>query len=564
MARFLTYKDVTSIDSSDADLDFNCRVKDFNHPKYMVLDGKLVDKYNFQPVIGKFDFSSKHPDTRGMILKEKIDVFNSNELFNVKAYASFFCKMEFEDIIYDRFDSSIFYVFEGRFQHPSNKARYAREQIIHKFKKLDNDVIFLGSSNIMSYSYNVWNRAIFDILGETEKYFYFISTIITNSYRDEGKNNCFVFALDKTNLTFTYLAMGPDFGDYYTKIYEGENYSLFALNDCNSKKFYLHTFNKTDRRFTKIANQKVIPTTNFKAGKHICCFHKIDGTTGMVFNSATISESTDGKLHIFKRMVNIGDDFLSDPNSVIVSEEECKITWEEEGMTDWLENVVTSNQYLSYRLFITKTSTNMYLNLLVCTETEDSTNNGQFTGIYTFLINSSFDLEYKSYIELGEGKLRPAIFMKENKELLTCTKSNVYLLEFNELEEKFDLVFDKSFTTINSVGIDTLNRIWVNTADDGVHLLTHDTATDINVTFKNNIVEYDNQDVENAIFVNTTNHLGEKVQSDILLQLEGDVVFADNNNNILEFTTSVEDVDVEIPILIKGTKDIIVNAKIII
>lgn len=214
------------------------------------------------------------------------------------------------------------------------------------------------------------------------------------------------------------------------------------------------------------------------------------------------------------------------------------------------------------KLFIHESNGKKYLTIYSYYEITSDSENGVDMGIWTFLISdSTYDLEFKSRVTIS-GSLRSCILLNDNNTIVTCDNNTVYQYNFNSVSESFEKVFHKSLNPIY-VGVDSLNRIWTVNKQGDIFLDHLDLVKNITVEFSDKVYNYVGDAIESNILVNSIGFNGEKVESTILLELEGDVVFKNNNSRRIEVTTS-DSLDTQVPILINGPGKIGVYPRILV
>jgi len=97
--------------------------------------------------------------------------------------------------------------------------------------------------------------------------------------------------------------------------------------------------------------------------------------------------------------------------------------------------------------------------------------------------------------------------------------------------------------------------------DNEVDVYSLSDATDYNVKFEKDYYDYTGENIETFITIETKNFIGEYININIELSIEGNAKFKENDSKTIQLVTSADE-SLNVPIIITGANQITIYSKI--
>lgn len=440
-------------------------------------------------------------------------------------------------IIQDSNDKNKFYIFT------SNGYKEGTRGYGILIEKEKNNVV----EKITSVS--IGDIQIMKLVDQDDKYLYFTcrGNKITYLYRFDKTAN--TFASSHTTSTYTYNL------PYMEKLYSDETY-IYTFTQLDNN-YIVYQYNKTTNTCLYTSNiksgvEKTYYTTRFNTPIHVenkkygfYAFNPVDLTQPIVVYAY------DTSIPIVTSNTDNGA-FTATP---------VNITWNNE--IDSVKKLVTNSVYSIYQTDILEINNKRYLNLFVYNQAYESVDNAAVQGIYTFLIKSTYELEFKGFAPCDTANQFGGFITNENKRQLILAKQNAFqIMRFDTNIEKYvDAGFD--ITDCISVGFDELYRIWYERTDTSVHIINLSDAQSVQIKFEKTYYEYSGTTINTYIEFSALNYLNEDMEGTFHLLMTGSAVFADNNTSELTFYYNGTGKQ-QIPINITGANPITIYPKYVV
>lgn len=134
--------------------------------------------------------------------------------------------------------------------------------------------------------------------------------------------------------------------------------------------------------------------------------------------------------------------------------------------------------------------------------------------------------------------------------LLFANFNSFDFYKFNSIEEKYELVFSK-IGTFQTIGIDSLNRIYFAQQDSFVEMIESLCPIILKAKFENDHYEYTGIDITTNIIYYCKDHLDQFTSQNIKLKIIGNAVFQENGLSEITKISSPTGA-LSIPVIIKG------------
>lgn len=397
-------------------------------------------------------------------------------------------------------------------------------------------------------SVNIGDIQIMKLIDQDDNYLYFNcrGDKITYLYRFSKTAN--TFGAIHTTSTYTYNL------PYMEKLYSDETY-IYTFSQLDNN-YVFYQYNKTTNTSLYTPNiksgvEKTYYTTRFNTPVHIK--DKIYGF--YVFTPADLTQPI--MMCTYDTSIPI---VTSGTNNGAMTSTSVNITWNNE--IDRVRKLVTNSVYSIYQTDILEINNKKYLNLFVYNQAYENVSNASVQGIYTFLIKSTYELEFKGFAPCDTASQFGGFIASENKRHLILAKQNAFqIMKFDiNIEKYVDAGFD--ITNCTSVGFDELYRIWYEKSDTSIHLINLYDAQSIQIKFEKNYYEYSGATISTYIEFSALNYLNEDMEGTFNLLMTGSAIFADNNTNELTFYYNGTG-KMQIPINITGANPITIYPKYI-
>lgn len=165
--------------------------------------------------------------------------------------------------------------------------------------------------------------------------------------------------------------------------------------------------------------------------------------------------------------------------------------------------------------------------------------------------NSNFILRQVYFLNDTTMLFMPHNF---NKTFIGVNTTAVNFYVFNEVTKKLELSNTIEKPCLN-VGIDKNQGVWLQYSDSSIEYVSTAMSSYINIQLENNILQYNNVDIQTYADVYAISPNGESVQANINLNINGNATFTLNDSKRINVTTSNTGT-IRVPITIKGRGEI--------
>lgn len=522
----------------------------------IVLYGQCYNKHNLIPVPSEF-----------FIVNGTKTLLNTNKKMNPKATANQ-CEIWNEDtIIADEYEPNMFY---------SLIYTAANRCALYKCREIQNRVDLLSTN---SSSYNLNNIRY---LGQSKEYLYYIipqfSRVSIQGY--SGTQLCsllYIYKISKETLVLTLIGQVPYFNTAtaysipnHIKILEDEDYiyygvfnNLAVYSGATFKLTYtylnIYRIVKSNSSIEEIKINTTPINTNTPINQtNICNFFAnkdvFEVSTGVIgFYLMNLFDKA-APLKLIK--LNTNETILNNMLSI----ENVAFTWNDEIKQSL--SAFPTGAFYSYETFITKTNNKSYISIIMYQNadqyvTEQIVNQG----IYTFEIIDFNNLKLTDYNRISDSVLKGYLISKDRSFLIVSSANNTIFMKFDTEKGCFKITSIIEYVPL-SIGLDLSERVWIMKADNEVDVYSMSNPTDFNMKFEKDYYDYVGTNIETFITVEAKNFLGEYININVELSIDGNAKFKDNSSSVIKITTP-SDGELNIPVIITGSNQITVYPKIL-
>lgn len=526
----------------------------------MIFNGHYYNKDNLAPVAFEY-----------LILDKNCvrNTLNTNKRLRPTALSSCSEVWNEDTIIADKYEPNIFYSIIY------NKSDFN----IVKYKEAQNKIELITSINIDS-GYDKY-------LGQDKRYLYYSfrgseamsgsTNYIFNGKTIRGFNKVSAFIqigkIDKQDLSNTqlnkcYYFYRDGFLSIPTviEIYEDSNYIYYGsftsivtnyLGDRTRipLKLVIYRIVKSNSFIEEIKSDIQISTDeiyNFIDNKDV--FKISDNAIGFYLLNLS---SEANEINPFK-LIKVNFDEMVVDNMITV--EEVTFTWNDQIKQSL--SVFPDGVLYSYETFITKVNNKSYISIIMYQNadqyvTEQIVNQG----IYTFEIIDFNNLKLTNYNRISDSVLKCYLLSKDRSFLIVSSANNTIFMKFDTEKGCFKITSTIEELPL-SIGLDLSERVWIMKADNEVDVYSMSNPTDFNMKFEKDYYDYVGTNIETFITIEAKNFLGEYININVELTIDGNAKFKDNSSSVIKITTP-SDGELNIPVIITGSNQITVCPKIL-
>lgn len=489
----------------------------------MIFNGHYYNKSNLTPVAFEYLIIDKNC-VRNML--------NTNKRLRPSAIANCSETWNEDTIIADEYESNIFYsiIYNVTYFH------------ILKYKEIQNKIELITSSYVTYYD---------KYLGQDEKYLYY--SLSTSSYFR-------IYKIDKQKLGATLVYSAANYLMGITtcmKIFENDSYIYFGYygnNNASAAPPYLNIIRLIkDKNSTEDIKLKIPMAAggvhNFFNNKDT--FKIANDTVGFYLMSLT---DIANPLKLIK--LNLNEAVVNN----IVSIENVTFTWNEDIKKRL--SAFPSDIFYAYETFITNIGDKSFLNIIMYqTSNQYVTAQVINQGLYTFEITNFNSLELTNYNQISDSVLKGYLLSKDRNFIVVSTAANTVFMKF-DVEAKCYKITNTLEGVTTCIGLDLSERVWIMKADNEVDVYSLSNPTDFNMKFEKDYYDYVGDDIETFITIEAKNFLGEYINTNVELSIDGNAKFKDNTSSVIKISTP-SDGKLNIPVIITGSNQITVYPKIL-
>lgn len=526
----------------------------------MIFNGHYYNKDNLAPVAFEY-----------LILDKNCvrNTLNTNKRLRPTALSSCSEIWNEDTIIADKYEPNIFYSIIY------NKSDFN----IVKYKEAQNKIELITSINIDS-GYDKY-------LGQDKRYLYYSfrgseamsgsTNYIFNGKTISGFNKVSAFIqigkIDKQDLSNTqlnkcYYFYRDGFLSIPTviEIYEDSNYiyygsftsivtNYFGDRTRIPLKLVIYRIVKSNSFIEEIKSDIQISTDeiyNFIDNKDV--FKISDNAIGFYLLNLS---SEANEINPFK-LIKVNFDEMVVDNMITV--EEVTFTWNDQIKQSL--SVFPDGVLYSYETFITKVNNKSYISIIMYQNadqyvTEQIVNQG----IYTFEIIDFNNLKLTNYNRISDSVLKGYLLSKDRSFLIVSSANNTIFMKFDTEKGCFKITSTIEEVPL-SIGLDLSERVWIMKANNEVDVYSMSNPTDFNMKFEKDYYDYVGTNIETFITIEAKNFLGEYININVELTIDGNAKFKDNSSSVIKITTP-SDGELNIPVIITGSNQITVCPKIL-
>lgn len=246
--------------------------------------------------------------------------------------------------------------------------------------------------------------------------------------------------------------------------------------------------------------------------------------------------------------------------SNMVTIEDVTFTWNKD-IKESL-SVFPNDNFYAYGTFMTIIGDKNFLNIIMYqTSNQYVTEQVINQGLYTFEIIDSNKLELTNYNQISDCVLKGYLLSKDRSFVVVSTADNTVFMKF-DAEAKCYKITNTLEGVTTCIGLDLSERVWIMKADNEVDVYSMSNPTDFNMKFEKDYYDYVGTDIETFITIEAKNFLGEYINTNVELSIDGNAKFKDNNNSVIKISTP-SDGKLNIPVIITGSNQITVYPKIL-
>jgi len=208
----------------------------------------------------------------------------------------------------------------------------------------------------------------------------------------------------------------------------------------------------------------------------------------------------------------------------------------------------TNDQHHKVHTFTTDAGANKYVNFLVTETPTYSAITIDAFKIHTFLIGGDGSaLTYKSTAEPG-FRMRGVMPLEDDyTKFLVIGDSHSEVWTWNNSNEEYDFTSTIEISA-RSAMTDSLNRLWMYDEQDNVHLISNNVPLTVTIDTEYSSYNYQGTTISSYVEVSAWDVDSNRMDSDVLLTLEGSTYFLDDTQSKQVTTTSGSAYQVDIKI----------------
>lgn len=244
----------------------------------------------------------------------------------------------------------------------------------------------------------------------------------------------------------------------------------------------------------------------------------------------------------------------------MLSIENVAFTWNDEIKQSL--SAFPTGAFYSYETFITKTNNKSYISIIMYQNADQYvTEQIVSQGIYTFEIIDFNNLKLTDYNRISDSVLKGYLISKDRSFLIVSSANNTIFMKFDTEKGCFKITSTIEYVPL-SIGLDLSERVWIMKDDNEVDVYSMSNPTDFNMKFEKDYYDYVGTNIETFITIEAKNFLGEYININVELSIDGNAKFKDNSSSVIKITTP-SDGELNIPVIITGSNQITVYPKIL-
>lgn len=436
----------------------------------------------------------------------------------------------------------------------SNYMSFSKEVSVIKYTENEDEGIKIFNSTSFGgtdFSSVYPSISPYAILAQTKKYIFFAC-----SYRyhyglySDYRNYCtMILRYSKEDATIL-----PVFND------GNSSSSVMPLISNKNEIYYYYHYASTSSIMkynidTNKANEvKRIVGTSL-TGRTIECVNIIDENK-IEFIHPALSSSGD----VLLKKIELDISQVSDSNKV--KETDITIAYNDTFTNTTVPNY--SNSWLMYHCFENIASNGAtYYNIAIYTI--DGTLDGkEYQGVYTYKKMQNGSLEAKGFTIFSNVYFTTGLLLSNNKNwFISGSNSTVSYYYFDEVQEKYIKKNDFNGLSPLSMGLDKNENIWIIDGQYNTHCFSSNIAKDVILKLDKKSYKFEGSEIQGSVSITCKNYKGDAIATDLILEINGPAIFADNNLKTINISVT-EEQPLVVPIIINDSGDFTVSSKIIL
>lgn len=504
-------------------------------PEHFIINTQLYDKQTFKPVPMKF-YADSTLITPLMLLQTSIEkTVHFNTTYGRLQYIQHNNEHNRQNIIQDKNDPSIFYVIQC--YTPRGSEAYDR----HLFRKIQYDSVKKEYSILNSVDITA-NKGDIKILYESEDCFVISRKLQGTTYGTWWQGYLYdhpgtISLIDKKTFTHTAIHSVP-FGSYFLC---ASNDNVYILNEqsADGSKREIIKINLSSKKVTVLwtetnGSNKGVFCNTVKIGEYYYTLTPhYDGTTNtcklMKISLDTATDAVNTEL------------FDIDLNGFIIDSSP--------------NNDMIYSYYVHYTLKTISTNNNTYISCLIhSVPNMTDTYYYQHKHLLIKLNDTKTSFTIVDSILLKDG-CHGSLNIGDTSHQLWYMSNGVLFYNFNEKSEKMVCTYRKAGIYMQ-VGLDSLNRVILQTPDNIIEMLTDTNACVLEADFDKELYSKTNvTNIDTTVSFYAKNYLDEYMETNVKLTLTGPVFFKENNTKELIVSTLETGIRT-VPVVITGVGSI--------
>ena len=510
-------------------------------PEHFVMNTQLYDKQTLKPVPMKF--YTDNTGTPFILLQTSIEKTN-RFINNANQFQMLQINNEhnYQNVIQDKEDSSIFYIKMRKFYHTQDMPYLQKVQ----YDSVNKKYTVLNTINLwdhISITSSHKHKGDIKILYENSDYFLLginaqYSDRYTNNYGYLNTLQTAIGLLHKKSFTYTSITLNLSTLFY---LLEGKDDIIYFAGvgnhfvSSNSGQINIYKFN---------TSTKVLSTLHTELGtaNNVTCYCNPVKIGNFYYILVPYLESGAYSYKIMKISLNTTDD--------TVNTEILDINLNSFVLDNSSSQNIGGYGYLMYTLRVIQTSSNTYLSLLIHTVPNMREYDYGYQHKHALLKFNGLSFDVVDIIPLTDwcyGSLENG----DSKHQVWFMSNCVLFYSFDEIKEKMICTYRKGGAFMQ-IGFDSLNRFIVQHSDRSVEMLTDTNACILKADFAEETYDKDSSSqVDTIVNFYAKNFLDEYLETNVKLTLIGPVIFKENNSDELIVSTLKTGIRA-VPVIITG------------
>lgn len=414
----------------------------------------------------------------------------------------------------------------GIIQDSKNKNRYyfklqngyiegTRQEFLICIEEQNNVIIQLASTNI-------GDLQLIELVDQDDDFLYF--TV-------KGNKICYLYRYDKKTFAFTAIHTTSAYSYTYPtmhKIYSNDTY-IFLLAQLDTS-LCVYQYNKISKTLLYGASLAITTNSRYCNNRFNNAIHVRDNCYGAyIFEANNLEQPI--KLYSYNTDIIVATNNAATTAHLL---EDVTINWNNTDITK-VTKLPVNSLHNYYSISIIEINNKKYLNLFVYNQNYENIAHTNAQGIYTFLIESTYELTFKGFTSCDASTQFGGYIESEDKRHIILAKQNAFqMMKFDINIERYVDV-NVNITDCVSVGFDELQRIWYERTDTSVHIINLSDAQSVQIKFEKNYYEYSGTTISTYIEFSALNYLNEDMEGTFHLLMTGSAVFTENNTSELTF-----------------------------